>query len=281
MWNQFNTGAYSGMIAETITMKGHNGDLINAYFTRPLGAGPYPAIVLAHHLPGWDELNREMGRRFTEHGFVTICPDLYHRFGQGTPDDLAAQARAAGRRLRRRALSATAKRRCSLVKALPYTNGKVGIIGTCSGGRHSVLVASSVQGFDAVVDCWGGRVVMAQEDLTPAMPVAPIDLTEQLSCPILGLFGNDDQSPHAGAGEPARGGAEEARQDLRVPPLRRRGPRLLVLPQAQLPPGAGDGRLGQGHRVLQQAPWGLKISLPPRLGVFAKLVGRNTKPLPP
>ena len=30
MWNQFNTGAYSGMLAETVTMKGHNGDLINA-----------------------------------------------------------------------------------------------------------------------------------------------------------------------------------------------------------------------------------------------------------
>ena len=36
---------------------------------------------------------------------------------------------------------------------------------------------------------------MAAEDLTPAMPVAPIDLTSQLSCPILGLFGNDDQGP--------------------------------------------------------------------------------------
>ena len=39
MWNQFRTDAYEGMLAETVTMKGHNGDLINAYFTRPLGAG--------------------------------------------------------------------------------------------------------------------------------------------------------------------------------------------------------------------------------------------------
>ena len=74
MWNQFDTGSYSGMLAETVTMKGHNGDLINAYSTRPLGAGPYPGIVLAHHLPGWDELNREIARRFTEHGFVDDMP---------------------------------------------------------------------------------------------------------------------------------------------------------------------------------------------------------------
>jgi len=36
---------------------------------------------------------------------------------------------------------------------------------------------------------------MAKEELTPKQPVAPIDLTADLSCPLLGLFGNDDQAP--------------------------------------------------------------------------------------
>ena len=48
---------------------------------------------------------------------------------------------------------------------------------------------------DAVVDCWGGGVVTAEKDLTPKRPVAPIDYTADLACPILGLFGNDDSSP--------------------------------------------------------------------------------------
>ena len=39
MWNQFNTGDYEGMIAETITISGYNGDRTNAYFARPLGSG--------------------------------------------------------------------------------------------------------------------------------------------------------------------------------------------------------------------------------------------------
>ena len=39
MWNQFNTADYEGMIAETITISGYNGDRINAYFARPLGSG--------------------------------------------------------------------------------------------------------------------------------------------------------------------------------------------------------------------------------------------------
>jgi carboxymethylenebutenolidase len=38
-------------------------------------------------------------------------------------------------------------------------------------------------------------VVIPKEDLTPAQPVAPIDLTAQLGCPLLGIFGNDDRNP--------------------------------------------------------------------------------------
>ena len=69
------------------------------------------------------------------------------------------------------------------------------IIGTCSGGRHALLAASRVTGFDAVADLWGGGVVMAKEELSEARPVAPIYYTADLSAPLLGLFGNDDTHP--------------------------------------------------------------------------------------
>lgn len=36
---------------------------------------------------------------------------------------------------------------------------------------------------------------MAPDELTAACPVAPIDHTRDLPCPILGLFGEDDTSP--------------------------------------------------------------------------------------
>jgi carboxymethylenebutenolidase len=81
------------------------------------------------------------------------------------------------------------------LRSLPYINGKVGVFGTCSGGRQAFLAACRVQGFDAVVDCWGGRVVMAEADLNAKYPVAPIDYTKDLSCPMLGLFGEEDHGP--------------------------------------------------------------------------------------
>jgi carboxymethylenebutenolidase len=81
------------------------------------------------------------------------------------------------------------------LRSLPYSSGKVGVFGTCSGGRHAYLAACRVAGFDAAVDCWGGRVVMSAEELTPKQPVAPIEYTADLSCPLLGLFGEEDRSP--------------------------------------------------------------------------------------
>ena len=190
----YTTDQYEGMTAETVAMQGANGDNIYAYFARPLGAGPFPGVVLIHHMPGWDEWYREATRRFAHHGYAALSPDLYARYGHGTAEDVAAAARAAGGVPDDQAVGDLAGAMRHL-RALPYVSEKVGVFGTCSGGRHAVLTASRVQGFDAVVDCWGGGVVMQADQLTPQRPVAPIDYTTDLNCPILGLFGEDDHSP--------------------------------------------------------------------------------------
>jgi carboxymethylenebutenolidase len=190
----YQTNMYEGMLAETVSITGAKGDIINAYFARPLGVGPFPGMVLIHHLPGWDEWYREATRKFAHHGYATLSPNLYCREGHGSPEDVAAKVRAAGGVADDQVVGDIEGAMRSL-RALPYLNGKVGLFGTCSGGRHTVLVASRVKGFDAAIDCWGGRVVMSKEDLTAKQPVAPIDYTKDLSCPLLGLFGEEDQSP--------------------------------------------------------------------------------------
>ncbi|MCL1838542.1 MAG: dienelactone hydrolase family protein [Propionibacteriaceae bacterium] len=194
MWNDLQTDAYEGMLSETVTIPGANDERVNAYFSRPLGSGPYPAIVLIPHMPGWDELNREIARRFSQHGFLTICPDIYQSFGHGTPWEVAQTANAAGG-VPDQVVMAECESALSYLTSLPYSNGRVGVIGMCSGGRHAFLAACRGKGFAAAVDLWGGCVVMDKSSLTPARPVAPIDLTSELSCPLLGIFGNDDQYP--------------------------------------------------------------------------------------
>jgi len=194
MWNSFNTDAHQGVVAEITTYTAGRGDLIHAYVARPEGNGPLPGIVLIHHMPGWDEIYQEFARRFANHGYTVICPDLYCRYGHGTPDDIAAKVRAEGG-VADESVVGDGGAALRWLKSLPTSNGKVGIIGTCSGGRHSVLVASRVPGFDAVADLWGGGVVASKEQLTAQRPVAPIDYTKDLNAPLLGLFGNEDQNP--------------------------------------------------------------------------------------
>jgi len=190
----YTTDMYEGMIAETVMINGHGGDPINAYSARPLGSGPFPGVVLIHHLPGWDELYREFTRKFAHHGYAAISPNLYYRSGHGTPDDVAAKVRGEGGVSDDQVVGDIGNAMRNL-KSQPSSNGKVGVFGTCSGGRQAFLTVCRTDGFDAAVECWGGRVVASADDLNPAQPVAPIDYTKDLSCPLLGIFGQDDQSP--------------------------------------------------------------------------------------
>ena len=194
MWNSFQTNAYSGMTAETITFTGHDSKRVNAYYSRPLGVDKCPGIVLIPHMPGWDEFMREAGRRFTEHGYAVICPDIYQDYGFGTPTEVSARMREAGGVPDDQVMEDT-KGCLDFLKGQGQSNGRAGVIGMCSGGRHAFLAACTVEGFDAAVDCWGGGVVAPKEQLSPARPVAPIDYAERLSIPLLGIFGNEDFSP--------------------------------------------------------------------------------------
>ncbi|MEX2486974.1 MAG: dienelactone hydrolase family protein [Nitriliruptoraceae bacterium] len=188
------TDAYEGLLAETVTVVGDGGDEIHAYFARPLGRGPFGAVVLFHHLPGWDAWYRATTRRFAEYGYLALSPDLYCRDGHGEPDDVAARVRAEGGVPDDRVV-ADARGCVDWLRSLPQASGRLALFGTCSGGRHAFLCACRIGDIDAVVDCWGGRIVVGDDDLTAKQPVAPIDYTADLDAPLLGLFGNDDKSP--------------------------------------------------------------------------------------
>jgi carboxymethylenebutenolidase len=189
--------SYEGLQAESVLFRGHNGDQGEAYYARPLRAGKFPGVVVIHHLPGWDEWIIEVVRKLAHHGYAAISPHLYFREGPGSPDDIGARVRAAGGVADAQVVGDVAGA-VAYLRAQVNSNGKIGVIGFCSGGRHTYLAASSLSGIDAAVDCWGGNVIVDNpKDLNSKRPVAPIDLTEKMTCPLLGLFGNDDHNPTA------------------------------------------------------------------------------------
>lgn len=185
---------YDGILAETIRFEGHGGDEIPGYLARPLGDGPYPGVVVIHHMPGYDASSKEITRTFAVNGYSALCPNLHYREApDAAPTDAAAAVREAGGVPDERCVGDVAGAARQL-RSLVSANAKVGVIGYCSGGRQAYLVACQLP-FDAAVDCYGGRVVAAPDELTERQPVAPIDLTPGLSCPLLGLFGGQDRNP--------------------------------------------------------------------------------------
>ncbi len=190
----YRTDQYEGLLAETVRFTGHNGEAIRGYLARPLGPGPFPAMVLIHHAPGWDTWYKETTVKFARRGYITICPNLYDRVGHGSVDDVGAMVRNAGGVPDDQVVGDVAGA-MQYLRDLPTSSGKVGVLGSCSGGRHTYLVACQASGVDAAVDLWGGGVVMRPEDLTDKRPVAPIEYTKDLSAPLLGIFGNEDRSP--------------------------------------------------------------------------------------
>lgn len=187
--------SYLPMQTRMVTFKGHNGDTGEAYYAHPGTGKKMGGVILIHHMPGWDDWIIESARKLAHFGFACIAPHLYFRDGPGSPDDIGAKVRAAGGVADAQFIGDMAG--CmTFLRAQPESNGKVAVMGYCSGGRHAWLAGCSLDGFDAVVDCWGGGVIIDDpKELTPMRPVAPIDLTEKLNAPLLGIFGNDDQRP--------------------------------------------------------------------------------------
>ncbi|MFC0408392.1 dienelactone hydrolase family protein [Roseomonas elaeocarpi] len=185
---------YRGMQCRNVVLQGDDGSPVTAYVAKPEGDGPFPSVVLIHHLPGWGEFYIETTRRFAHHGFLAICPNLYSRAGEGDPDDVAARVRAEGGVADAQVVGDTAAA-VAWLRAQPESNGKVALFGSCSGGRHAFLYACQRDDVDACAELWGGRVIMQPEEINPKTPVAPITLTASLCCPLIGIFGNDDRKP--------------------------------------------------------------------------------------
>jgi carboxymethylenebutenolidase len=181
------------MLAETVTITGHDGDEIEVYAARCLDEAPRGGMVVIHHMPGYDAATKEITRRFAANGYNAICPNLYWREAPGAaPDDAAAKVRAEGGVPDER-LVGDVGGAMEYLKNLSNSNGKVAVIGYCSGGRQSWLANGRLP-LDAAIVCYGAFIVGTVPEGMPPRPSLG-HLASTMSGPVLGLFGNDDMYP--------------------------------------------------------------------------------------
>ena len=197
VWNSFPTDGPVGVPPRS-RMYGWNGDTIHAYVARPVTDGTASrGIVLIHHLPGWDEFYQEFAERLARHGYTVICPDLYCRYGHGTPTTWPPRSapRAA---CTTTASWPTARRRSSGSRPSPTDNGKVGdhrlVLGRpARGARRLAGARASMRSSTSGAAAWSPQRISS----TPARPSRRSTTPPDLDAPLLGLFGNDDQAPVA------------------------------------------------------------------------------------
>ena len=180
--------------AGTISIKGDGGDSIEAYLAAPADTAPHGSMVVLHHLPGYDRGTKEITVRLATMGYTALCINQFSREAPGaSPDDAAAAVRASGGVPDNRLVGDVAGA-LEYLRGQDSSNGKVGVIGFCSGGRQSFLAATSLP-LDAAIDCYGAFVV-GEPPEGMFWKVGPIvERAATLNCPLLGLFGAEDTHP--------------------------------------------------------------------------------------
>ena len=175
--------------SETIRYASQDGTQIDAYISQPATPGKYPGIIVAMEGMGLEDHMKELTRRFAEQGYIAIVPDLYTREGRPAPEKVLETLFAVPDSQTMADLEGAALH----LKNHARANGKVGIIGFCSGGRYTLMFACTSGNVDAAVDSAGGHII--PDELTECRPVATIDMVANLACPLLALFGEEDGNP--------------------------------------------------------------------------------------
>jgi carboxymethylenebutenolidase len=194
----------SNLRAETIQIDSYDDQSVEAYFANTESDENVGGVVVIHHLPGYDEATKEIVRKFAANGYNAICVNLYSRQAPGaSADDAAAAVRAVGG-ISDEQLVGDVGAAATYLRAVSGSNQKVGVIGYCSGGRQSLLAACSLD-LDAAVDCYGAFVVVDPPEAANMRATSIVDKLANLSCPLLGLFGAEDQYPSPEQTETLRG----------------------------------------------------------------------------
>ncbi len=176
------------MRAQTIRIPAADGAQVEAYYATPERGEPHGGVVVIHHAPGYDEATKEIARRFAAEGFAALCPNLYSR------QDPAVPPREAAAQVADEQVTTDVAAAVEYLRGRPDANGKVGVIGYCTGGRQAVLAACELE-LDAAVDVYGAFATRSTPpgDKLPRTSIA--HLLGKLSCPLLGLFGAEDPAP--------------------------------------------------------------------------------------
>lgn len=170
----------------TIDVKGFK---MPAYRAMPAGKTNLPVVLVLSEIFGVHEHIADITHRFAREGYLAIAPELFVR--QGDAQSYGEMAKLIAEVISK-VPDAQVAGDLDATVAWAGANGgdlqRVGVTGFCWGGRQTWLYTAHSKSIKAGV-AWYGRIVGAQNELTPKNP---IDIAGQLNGPVLGLYGEAD-----------------------------------------------------------------------------------------
>jgi carboxymethylenebutenolidase len=156
------------------------------YLSRPEDARPAPAVIVVQGQTGVDDFLK-FSNMVSARGFVAAAPDLYHRDPPNCKDDWPTRRM----RLRDATIIQDINATISFLKSHSAVEaGKIGIVGFCMGGRIVHLMSAVNPDIKAGVMYYGADPFSAWGE-----GPSPFERTKDISCPIMGHFGEDDKNP--------------------------------------------------------------------------------------
>jgi carboxymethylenebutenolidase len=165
------------------------GSGIRAFRALPKAKGRRPAVILLHERYGVVQHTKDLTLKLAQGGYVGLAPDLFSRF---TGDRKALQRGEARMELRDDEVVKDLGEAIDYLKSLGSVDAsRIGIIGICQTGRQSLLLAARRKDILSCVVFYGAAG--GKEWTTDELRPEPIEaLIENLSCPLLGVFGEAD-----------------------------------------------------------------------------------------
>ena len=177
-----------GLTAAEVTID-VNGFKMAAYRAAPAGKTGLPVVLVLSEIFGVHEYIADTTRRFAKAGYLAIAPELFQR--QGDAQSYGEMAKLMAEVISKVPDAQVMGDLDATVKWAAANGGdvrKLAVTGFCWGGRQTWLYAAHNKNVKAGV-AWYGRLVGAQNDLTPKNP---IDIAAHLAGPVLGLYGGAD-----------------------------------------------------------------------------------------
>jgi carboxymethylenebutenolidase len=163
------------------------GQPMRVYLDTPAGKTSAPGVIVIMHGPGLDRFVEDRVENLAKHGYAAIAPDLYHRQSPEVTDMMKRISQ-----LTDPEIVADVDATISYFKKVKDTRvTDLGVLGFCMGGRITYMLCGSLPGAWKLGGVFYGGNIMKNWGEAPT----PFDLTENITCPLVGFFGREDQNP--------------------------------------------------------------------------------------